>query len=417
MKETQLIQLPNGLRVVIQHQSSPISHACLLIHTGSRDEPLGQYGLAHFIEHLLFKQTERRNTHQILNRLESVGADLNAYTTKEYTCIHASFLTPYLERALDLFEDLCFHSLFPAAELVKEKGVILDEMASYLDSPEDAVLDDFEDLVFGGHALGHNILGVETDLASMERSHITQFIQKHYVPSQIVIGISGQYTLAKVTKLIEKLFGSLEAKELVVERTPPSSITVSEIELTKPINQVHQVLGSRAPSLHESDKTATMLLSNYLGGMGMSSRLNLLVREKHGIAYTIESSYIPFTDTGLFYIYFGTDTEKAEKAMKLVERELKRLKEQPLSPVQLAQAQRKFKGQIALGEENRMGLLIALCKNVQDYGRILALDEVFQEIDRVSAGQIMDLANRLFDRSNRFGLTFLPDPHSQEFEA
>ena len=413
MNETQLLQLPNGLRVVVQQQLSPISHACILIQSGSRDEIKGQFGLAHFIEHLLFKQTERRNTQQILNRLESVGADLNAYTTKEYTCLHASFLSPYLDRTLDLFEDLCFHSVFPEEELVKEKGVILDEMASYLDSPEDAVLDDFEDLLFQDHALGHNILGLEKDLMALQREDVKAFIQQHYKPDRMVIGVSGAYTSAKVMRLVEKYFGHLQPASQALLRQAPAKFETQKLNMPKPINQVHHVLGSRAASLHDKDKTATLLLSNYLGGMGMSSKLNMVVREKHGIAYTIESNYIPFTDTGMFYIYFGTDAEKAKKALRLVDRELQKLREKPMSASQLAQAQKKFKGQIALGEENRMGLLIALCKNVQDYGRIIPLQEVFKQVDGVTTQQLWDVAHALFDPANRISLTFEPEEEQE----
>ena len=409
MNNTHQIQLPNGIRIVLHSFESSISHACLLVQTGSRDEPEHQYGLAHFIEHLLFKQTERRTTHQILNRLESVGADLNAYTTKEYTCLHASFLTPFLNRALDLFEDLCFHSVFPENELVKEKGVILDEMASYLDSPEEAVIDDFEDLVFKNHALGHNILGLEEDLKGMEKQHIQLFMQQHYRPDQLVIGISGQYTIKQVQKLVDKLFGHLTSYTQVSKRAVPGSAIPEQVEMAKSINQVHQVIGSRACSIHDPDKTAMLLLSNYLGGMGMSSKLNMVVREKHGIAYTIESNFSPYSDTGMFYIYFGTDIEKADKANKLVERELRKLKEQRLSPTQLHQAKQKFKGQIALGEEHRMSLVIALSKNVLDYGRILPLKEVFEHIDQVSSSQIQELSQQLFDPSVLYRLAFVPE--------
>src|SRR5690606_1562351 len=195
------IDLPNGIRLVLHQVASPVSHACMLVNAGARDEPEGCYGLAHVIEHLLFKQTEKRNTHQILNRLESVGGDLNAYTTKENTCLHASFLTPYLERTLDLFEDLLFHSVFPEHELDKEKGVILDEMASYLDSPEDSILDDFEDQLFSGHELGHNILGTADDLDRLSRDDISEFVRRNYRTDEIIIGISGNYTAQQVNRL------------------------------------------------------------------------------------------------------------------------------------------------------------------------------------------------------------------------
>src|SRR5690606_13582109 len=207
--ECKLIHLANGIRIVLHQVESPVSHACMLVNAGARDEREGQYGLAHFIEHLLFKRTDKRNTSQILNRLEVVGGDLNAYTTKEYTCIHASFLSAYLARTLDLFEDLFFHSVFPEDEMEKEKGVILDEMASYLDSPEDAIMDDFEDLVFEGHGLGHNILGTAADLQALSKTDIRRFIEQTYNTHEIVIGISGNYSAKRVRQLAERVLGGI----------------------------------------------------------------------------------------------------------------------------------------------------------------------------------------------------------------
>ncbi|WP_257659188.1 M16 family metallopeptidase [Parapedobacter lycopersici] len=404
-----LIHLANGIRVVLHQNQSPVSHACLIVNAGARDEPEGKYGLAHFIEHLLFKQTERRNTNQLLNRLEAVGGDLNAYTTKEYTCIHASFLFPHLARTLDLFEDLLFHSVFPEQEMEKEKGVILDEIASYQDSPEESVMDDFEDQVFQGHALGHNILGTASDLRTFSKTDILRFVQQHYSTHELIIGISGNYPLKRVERLAERIFGSIPERESVNRRIAPPAILPQQLTLTKPINQVHQMIGGRAYATHNENKTGLLLLNNLLGGMGMSSRLNLIIREKYGIAYTIESNYTPYSDAGFFYIYFGTDEEKVTKARKLVANELRKLREKPLGVMQLHQAKHKFKGQIALGEENRLNLIIALAKNVLDDNRVQTLDEVFSRIDMVTAPQLMHIANEIFDDANLASLSFVPE--------
>ena len=404
-----MVRLANGIRVVFHWVPSPITHACMIINAGSRDEPAGQFGLAHFIEHLLFKQTERRNTNQILNRLESVGGDLNAYTTKEYTCIHASFLSSYLSRALDLFEDLFFHSVFPERELDKEKGVILDEMASYQDSPEDAILDDFEDQLFRGHGLGHNILGTAGDLNGLSRQHILDFIQDHYHTDEIVVGISGQYSLRKITALAEKVLGSLPENRASRKRQPPPALPRSRVTLHKRLNQSHQVIGGTAYSIHDDKKTGLLLLNNLLGGMGMSSRLNLSIRERHGIAYTIESHYGPYSDTGLFYIYFGTDDEKVARAQRLVLKELKLLREKKLGVMQLHQAKEKFIGQIALGEENRLNLVISLAKSLLDYDYVQSLEEVFAKIRAVDADQLIEIANEVFDEDNLSSLSFVPE--------
>lgn len=408
--EYDLIHLPNGIRVVLHQVPSSVTHACMLINAGARDEEAGRYGLAHFIEHLLFKQTERRNTSQILNRLEAVGGDLNAYTTKEYTCIHASFLTPYLGRALDLFEDLFFHSVFPTHEMEKEKGVILDEMASYLDSPEDSVMDDFEDQLFQGHALGHNILGTADDVMRLNKADITHFIQQHYHPHELVIGISGNYTAKAVTVAAQRIMGNIPAAaHSLRKREAPHRNGTHHMVARKPINQAHYVMGGLAYDTHHDHKTGLLLLNNLLGGMGMSSRLNLIVREQQGIAYTIESGYTPLSDTGIFHIYFGTDAEKAEKAVRLVKKQLKKLREQKLGVMQLYQAKKKFKGQIALGEENRLNLIMALAKSVLDYGQVQTLDEVFRKIDAVTADQLLAIANEIFDEQNLSSLCFMPE--------
>lgn len=404
-----IFQLDNGLRILLHQQDSPITHACLIVDVGSRHEQHGKFGTAHFIEHLLFKRTTRRNTNQILNRLEAVGGDLNAYTTKEYTCIQASFLNPYLDRALDLFEDIIFHSVFPEDEMEKEKGVILDEMASYLDSPEESIMDDFEDLIFEGSGLGHNILGLENDLKAIEKEDIKTFISQHYATSKMVIAIAGNYSEAKVHRLANKLFGQVQVYEWDHAKEEVEFSGNQHKTLEKPINQVHYVLGSTGYSIYDERKTGLLLLNSLLGGFGMASILNLNIREKYGIAYTIESNYSLYSDTGLFSIYFGTDEEKAEKALKLVYKELNKLREQPLSPGFLDRAKTKFKGQIALAEENRMSMIIAEAKNLLDYNRVVSLQEVFDKIDRVSLTEIQEIANELFAPEKISSLTFVPE--------
>ncbi len=404
----QVHQMQNGIRVLHKASPSNISHACIIINAGSRDEKPSKDGLAHFIEHLLFKQTEKRNTNQILNRLELVGGDLNAYTTKEYTCIHASFLKPHLERSLDLFEDIVFHSIFPEEEMKKEKEVILDEIASYQDQPDEAINDDFEDLLFEGHPLGRNILGTPASVQSFTKADIFDFHKANYRTDEIIIGIYGDYDFKTIIRLSEKLFSGLKANLPQRKREKMGLYSAKQLVFSKPINQSHCVIGNRSYSMHHRHKTAFLLLNNLLGGTGMSSRLNLEIREKYGIAYTIESNYTPMSDTGIFSIYFGTDTEKTEKALKLVEKELKKLREEKLGPVQLRQAKDKFIGQIALGEENRMGLLISMSKSLLDYGRVDSLEEIFAKINAVSASQILEIANEMFDPKELSSMIFNP---------
>ena len=380
-----------------------------MVNAGSRDEEKGKDGLAHFIEHLLFKATERRNTNQILNYLEVVGADLNAYTTKEYTCIHASFLKEYLERAMDLMEDIFFHSTFPQEDLEKEKGVILDEIASYQDQPEEAIQDDFEDLLFKNHALGRNILGTAESVSALTRADIASFIVQNYNTHQAVFAVTGQYDFAKVIKLAERYFGQVPENNQPKKRVKPIASAKELVRIEKAISQTHCVLGTTAYASFDDRKAMLLLLNNILGGNGMSSRLNLEIREKHGIAYTIESNYSPLTDTGLFSIYFGTDTEKASKAMRLVQKELQKLRDKKLSTLQLQQAKQKFIGQIALAEENRLGLILSMAKSLMDFGRIDTLEEVFAKINAVTADNLLAVSNEVFDPSGILTLLFEPE--------
>lgn len=407
--EYEIIRLSNGIRVVFQYQNLPVTHVCMVINAGSRDESAGKYGVAHFIEHLLFKRTERRSTQQIINHLESVGGDLNAYTTKEYTCVHASILQPYLNRALDLFEDIFFHSTFPDIELDKEKSVIVDEMASYLDSPEESIVDDFEDLVFQGSGLGHNILGLEDQLLALQKSDIVDFMQANYDTNEMVIGISGNYTLKEVERLLHKVFGTVPSNTIARLRNDVRPLVEQHVAVGKPINQVHYMLGSLAYSYRDDRKTGLLLLNNMLGGMGMGSILNLSIREKYGIAYTIESNYTIFSDTGLFSIYLGTDEEKVEKAKKLVFKELAKLSEQPLSETAVKKAKQKFIGQIALTEENRMSMIISAAKNVMDYERVILLDEVIERIQDLTNTGLLEIAQDVFDPKKMLSLSFVPE--------
>ncbi|OOG17638.1 peptidase M16 [Sphingobacterium sp. CZ-UAM] len=407
--EYEIIRLSNGIRAVFQYQNLPVTHVCMVINAGSRDESEGKFGVAHFIEHLLFKRTETRSTKQIIDHLESVGGDLNAYTTKEYTCVHASVLRPYLNRALDLFEDIFFHSTFPEVEMDKEKSVIVDEMASYLDSPEESIVDDFEDLVFKGSGLGHNILGLEDQLLALQKNDITDFMRSNYDTHEMVIGITGNYSLKEVEKLLQETFGGIVQHTVSRFRNDVKPLVAEDIEIPKPINQVHYMLGSLAYDYRDERKTGLLLLNNMLGGMGMGSVLNLSIREKYGIAYTIESNYTIFSDTGLFSIYLGTDEEKVEKAKKLVFKELYKMCEQPLSEIKLKKAKQKFIGQIALTEENRMSMIISAAKNVMDYDRVILLDEVIEKIQHLDNTSLLAIAQDVFDPRKMLSLSFVPE--------
>ncbi|WP_460681020.1 M16 family metallopeptidase [Mucilaginibacter koreensis] len=405
----QVLTLPNGIRLLFKYAASPITHCCFMVNAGARDEQPGKDGLAHFIEHLLFKETERRSTNQILNRLELVGADLNAYTTKEYTCIHASLLNQHLERAADLFEDIIFHSTFPEAELDKERSVILDEIASYQDQPEEAIQDDFEGLLFQHHPLGNNILGTEDSVNQLSREDIGHFIADNYNTHEMVFAVFGNYDFKKLVKLTEKYFGALKANTSTKHRLAPALNAAIQVQQDKPIAQTHCMMGTQAYASGHRYKNGLLLLNNLLGGMGMSSRLNLEIREKYGIAYTIESGYTPLTDTGIFSIYFGTDAEKAEKATKLIYKELRKLRDQKLGTLQLHQAKQKFTGQIALAEEGRLSLILSMAKSLLDFNHIDSLEEVFAKINAVTAEELLEISNEILDDSKLTMLIFEPN--------
>ncbi|RYY36089.1 MAG: insulinase family protein [Sphingobacteriaceae bacterium] len=405
----QVHTLSNGIRILFKHAPFAVTHCCFVLNGGARDEEPGKDGLAHFIEHLLFKETERRSTNQILNRLELVGADLNAYTTKEYTCIHSSFLQQHLERAVDLFEDILFHSTFPDEELEKERGVILDEIASYLDQPEEAIQDDFEGMLFKGHPLGNNILGTADTVNALTAANIRQFIKVNYATDEMVFGVSGNYDFKKIVKLCEKYFGVVPANYNKKKREKPEANSGALLEVARPITQTHCVIGSQAYPSNHQHKSGLLLLNNVLGGMGMSSRLNLEIREKYGIAYTIESNYTPLTDTGIFSIYFGTDAEKSARAMRLVHKELKKLRDNKLGTTQVHQAKQKFNGQIALAEENRMGVIISMAKSLIDFDYADSLEEVFAKINAVTAEQMLEISNEIFDNNRLMTLQFEPN--------
>lgn len=408
--EYQLFSLKNGLRVL--HKNNPnsqIVHACVVINCGSRDEEPAKQGLAHFIEHMLFKGTTSKSLYQILNRMEVVGGDLNAYTSKEQTCIHASFLKEHLPRAIELFHDLLFNSTFPEQEIKKEKQVIMDEIDSYLDLPEEAIQDDFEEIIFKKHTLGANILGTKETVAKINRTDLIKFTQKHYRAEDIVLGVYGNVDEQELVMLADQYFSKVKKHASDVIRVKPNKYKPQQIIQHKNSVQSHAVIGTRGLSIHHADKTTMLLLSNYLGGPGMSSRLNMEIREKKGICYTIDANYTPMSDTGIFSIYMGTDAEKMEKCMSLVMKELKILREKKLGTLTLNQAKKKFIGQISLAEENHLSVLIAFCKSILDHGKADTIEEIYRKIETVSADDILTLSNELFEENNLSSLLFMPE--------
>ncbi len=409
MPNAEVFRLSNGLRVLYTHHpGTPVTHCGLMIKAGTRDEEKGQEGLAHFIEHGLFKGTKNRKSFHILNRLEVVGGELNAYTTKEETCVHASVMNSHAERAIDLIADIVFNSIFPEKEIEKEKDVIVDEIRSYQDTPYEQIFDDFEGLLFKGHSLGHPILGTEKALRSFKRKDLLEYIRRCYHPSRMVFAVSGSMGIDEVIRLGEKYFtAKFPAKKAPVR----SSYKKYKPALTlqpKPISQVHHITGVPAYAMSDKKRFVLVLLNNLLGGPGMNSRLNLNIREKYGFTYTIESGYHSYSDTGIFHVYFATDQKNYEKTKKLVELEFDRLKDKPLSKTAFRQYKEQLLGQITMAQENRLSVLLSITKGLLNFDRVVRLEEVFDRINMVTETQVQEAAVELFDMKSRSTLVYEP---------
>jgi predicted Zn-dependent peptidase len=398
--------LANGFRVILQPTQSNVSHLALIINTGSRDERNDEHGMAHFIEHNLFKGTKKRKAYHILSRLDDVGGELNAYTTKEETVIHASFLPEHLARSVELIADILVNSTFPERELRKEKDVIRDEIHSYIDNPSELIFDDFENLIFAEHPMGRSILGTEESLEKINRDMVLRFIARNYVPSQMILSVVGPVKWHRLLSLVQRYFEPLPFHDNTPSRKNISRYQPQQQVVQKETLQTHAIIGNRALSLHHKQFTALFLLNNLLGGPAMNNRLTLNIREKYGFTYHIESFYSPFTDCGLFGIYLGTHKGTIDRSMALVFKELKKLREKSLGTVQLHKAQKQLMGQIALSQENNLALAIALGRSLLHYHRIDTLEDVYARINAVSAAEVRALANQVFNPDQLTTLIF-----------
>jgi predicted Zn-dependent peptidase len=399
-------ELSNGIRVIHLQTASVVSHCGLIINAGSRDELEHQQGLAHFIEHSIFKGTKKRKTYHILSRLDSVGAEINAYTTKEETWVYGSFMEKHLARAVELIGDICFNSIFPEKEINKEKDVIVDEINSYLDSPSEMIFDEFEELVFANHPLGRNILGTEESVRSFTRDDIFEMTSRRYRVDQMVFSSVGPTSPDRVRKICEKYLGNYKTEKSTDVRKPFSGYTPSNTVEDKDAFQMHYLIGNEAYDAGHPKKTGLILLNNLLGGPAMNSTLNLQIREKHGMAYNIESSYQSYSDTGLFQIYLGTDERFFAKAERLVMQELKKLREKALGISQLHMAKQQLIGQIALSQESGSGTMLALGKSYMLYDRVDSLEEVYKSIEALTSSELLEIANEIFDTSRFSSLIY-----------
>ena len=327
-------RLSNGIRLIHKQVSSPICHVGLVVHTGTRDERMDENGIAHFIEHIIFKGTKKRNTYQVLSYLENVGGDLNAYTTKEETFFYASVLNSYLGRALELLSDIVFNSTFHSKDIETEKDVVIEEIKSYQDNPSEAIFDEFETLIFDGHSLGTNILGTKKSVKSFTKKKIVEFIERTYNSDQIGIARGGDVSFKKCIAWAEKYAGIIPENRRKYQRQAFTGYTVQT--MTKKIHglQAHAMIGRALPHYDEKKNQSAILLNNLLGGPGLNSRLNLAIREKNGYVYSIESSYAALSDAGLFSVYAASDVKNIERIMELVHKEMHKLQTQKLGTLQ-----------------------------------------------------------------------------------
>ena len=404
--------LSNGLRVIHCPFPSAISYCGVAINTGARDEYPEEHGMAHFVEHMLFKGTKKRKAHHIANRMESVGGDLNAYTTKEETFIYATFLGEYFPRAVELLGDLLFRSEFSAPQVDREREVILDEISSYQDIPSEQIYDDFENIMFQEHEIGHYILGEPETLWTFTGNSLKKFVQRQYRPSEMVFFSFGKTPFSKVVRQMERHFsqpvlnGTPIKRRVSPDNTAPGSIAPSESEVLKNTNQAHVMLGWNTFSMHHPDKYALYLLNNILGGGNLNSRFNTSLREKNGLVYHVESSTSFYTDTGLYTVYFACDPKSKDRCVRLIEKEIDKIKNKKLTAMQLSKAKRQWKGQLGIAAENNEGRCLSMAKNYLHHHRVIPLNEVFARVDAITADQLIDTANHLFS-SPRVSLSYI----------
>jgi predicted Zn-dependent peptidase len=404
----QQFELSNGIKVILnEEKNADVSHCGLFINVGSRHENDDELGLAHFIEHCIFKGTTKRKAYHILNRMETVGGEINAYTTKEETCIYTSFLATHYERAIELIADISLNSTFPEKEIEKEKEVVLDEINSYLEDPYELIFDEFEEKIFNNHPVGRPILGSKKLIKKFKKEQLVNFVNKHYTTDNLFFSFSGNISAKKLKYTLEKHFSNVSNTSTIVKPVIEPNYSKFTISDKKKNYQTHAVIGTPAYSASHENRRGLILLNNILGGPGMNSRLNMEVREKHGLAYNIESSFNSYSDTGLFSIYFGSDKKNADKTFSLIQKELKKLKEIPLGVNQLHQAKQQLIGQIALGQESKVSIMLAIGKTLMVYNKVDDLSDIFKKIESITAQSLQEIANELFDENKLSTLTYI----------
>ena len=404
--------LDNGLRIIHLPSDSKVVYCGYQINAGTRNEEPGEEGLAHFCEHVTFKGTERRKAWHILNCLESVGGDLNAYTNKEGTVYYSAILKEHIARAVDLLTDIVFHSVYPQAEIDKEVEVICDEIESYNDSPAELIYDEFENIIFKGSPLGHNILGTAEQVRSFKTEDALRFTRKLYRPDNAIFFAYGDIDFKKLVRLLQRALADDESVSSVKSVGPKNYPSVGDgiagqtIVMQKNTHQAHVMIGTCAYDVNDSRRMPLYLLNNMLGGPGMNAKLNLALREHNGLVYTVESTMVAYGDTGIWSIYFGCDEHDVKRCLRLVRKELDKFMQKPLSEAQLKTAKKQIKGQVGVACDNRENFALDFGKSFLHYGWEKNVDRLYEQVDEITAEQIQAVAQELFDKDRLTTLIF-----------
>jgi len=398
MREPEIYTLTNGIRIAHLRTNSKIVHCGIMFDIGSRDEDKVNQGIAHFWEHMAFKGTKNRSAFQILNRLETVGGELNAFTDKEKIMFYASVRTEHFERAAELLTDIAFHSTFPENQIVRERKVILEEMAMYYDDPDGALQDEFDHLLFGYHPMGMNILGTEKSISSFTRKNFLTFIRTHFDTRRVIFSVVGDLSHAEVMRMAQKFLESVKKQKAILKRKPLGKYVARQIVLKRPVKQARCAIGRPVFSIRDERRIPLYFLNNILGGPGMNSRLNLSLREKRGYVYSVGSQYAPFSDTGIFVVSFGTDPAQMKKAIEIVHEEMDHLAHTGLSPRQLKIAREQFLGQMAMAEENYIGFMMMMARNLLDINAFTSFDEISDAIKAVTVSDLKKIAGEVFNK-------------------
>lgn len=401
MSEFETYKLSNGIRGIHRQVRSGVVHCALVVNAGCRDELKGEYGIAHFTEHALFKGTERRKAYQVNCRLENLGGELNAYTTKEDTTLHATVLRRDFRRAVELISDVIFRSTYPEKELKKEREVIADEINSYKDSPSERIYDDFEDLMFKGSELGHNILGSKASIARFDTESIKRYVARCYTTDQMVFSSIGNFSVATAKAVAEQYLGAITPTCRGYQRVAPVDYEPFNVRLARHTHQTHGLIGARGYSIADERRLPLALLVNILGGPSANSLLNIELREKRGLSYNVEATYTPYSDTGIVGIYFSSDHDNGDQCIELIEGCVGRMLREPISSRRLAVAKRQFVAQMAISMESNEGYMLGAGKSFLLYKDIDTLEEAYKKVMAITAEQIMDVANDKFTNLSR----------------